>query len=80
MWEKKVNRKKDYHSKVSFFTYGRLRGLSQVYLTGTPHTVQESYHQDETKKIDLIFQLQTFHASFCQNKEQNCLQNSSMDL
>jgi hypothetical protein len=51
MWEKKVNRKKDYHSEVSFFTYGRLRGLSQVYLTGTPHTVQEGYHQDETKRL-----------------------------
>ena len=55
MREKEINGKKDYHSKISFFTYGRLRGLPQVYLTGTPHTVQGGYHQDEKKRLVWFF-------------------------
>jgi hypothetical protein len=28
-----------------------LRGLPQVYLTGTPHTVQGGYHQNEKERL-----------------------------
>jgi hypothetical protein len=51
MREKKVNCKKHYDSKISLFTYGGLWGISQVYLTGTPHTVQGGYHQDEKERL-----------------------------
>jgi hypothetical protein len=51
MWEKEINGKKNYHSKISFFTYGRLRGLPEVHLTGTPHTVQGGYRQDEKERL-----------------------------
>ena len=79
MREKEINGKKYYHSKISFFTYGRLRGLPQVYLIGTPHTVQGGYHQDEKKRLVRFFccGLSMLHSVKPRKK---CLQNCNMDL